>query len=110
MVSKNGFRSGSGEEFVKIGDVLRGEIRKLGLAKRARLSAVQTLWSEAIPPNLRLLTSVAGLSNGTLTIEVSNAALLSELTAYRKEELLANVRGQEGGERVRDIRFRLKGK
>lgn len=54
-------------------------------------------------------TKVLGLKNGTLLIGVGNSALLSELAAFHRHELLAKLRAADPEATIRELKFRLRG-
>jgi len=96
--------------FVKLGDVLSLEAKRLGLAKGLRLRAFTALWRKAAPPELTRQTRPISYRAGTLMVEVDSAALMAELVNFRHKELLTLLRREPDGGRINDIRFQLKGK
>jgi len=96
--------------FVRLGDVLKEEIRRRGLNKTARLRKADELWEAVAPEGARQFTSVVSLRGGKLTVEVSNAPLMSELANFHKAEILKQMREKGGDVVVNEIRFTLKGR
>lgn len=52
-------------------------------------------------------TRVGGVRHGVLSITVAHSALLEELAAFRKHDLLAALRRDAPGAGIHDIRFRV---
>jgi hypothetical protein len=50
--------------------------------------------------------SPLSLRSGTLSIGVNSAALLHEIQAFRRDDLLRFLQARMGAEKVRDIRLR----
>lgn len=91
-------------QFVPISEVLPELFKNLGLDGRNR--EVQDVWREIAGEELSAMTRVAALRAGILTVEVSEAALLHELTIYYKRDFLKTLQQRLRG-RVRDLRFKI---
>ena len=61
-------------------------------------------WREAAGHEFCQQTRVTGLRKGVVQVEVDSAALLQELSVYRKRELLLALRRVDAG--ISDIKFR----
>ena len=96
--------------FVRLGEVLRQELKRLGGQPKSRRRLVERLWTESVEPEVSRATRVLGLRAGILRVEVDSAALLSELAAYEKNAICERIRKAQGGGIVKDVRFYLKGK
>jgi len=96
--------------FVKLGDVLKKQIRKLGLNKNVRLRRIDAMWEKATSREVADMTMVVSLKQGTLTVDVANSVLMAELTSFHKKDLLGKLRALAEEFVINDIRFRLKGK
>ena len=107
-----GLRSRRDDEcgFVKLGDALKKEIRRLGLNKNARLRKLDTAWASVVSKEMEPFTFVVSLRGGKLTVEVSNAAIMSELVNFHKVEILKKMNAVCEKVAISDIRFVLKGK
>lgn len=67
-------------------------------------------WSDVAGPKIARQTRVVGINRGVLNVEVTNAALRSELTSFYKASLLEALQTRYGDLRIRDLKFRLKGR
>lgn len=88
------------------GRLLKRYLRSEGLERVARLEELHRLWRTAAPPEWRGETRVLGCRGGELEIGVRSSALLYELKAFRREELLRRLRAA-GGPPVHGLRLRL---
>ena len=96
--------------FVRLGEALRGELKRLGVRSKGRRRLAQELWTENVPLEVSRATRVLALKAGILAVEVDSAAMLSELVTYEKEAIRKRIAMAQGGGAVKDIRFYLKGK
>lgn len=83
-------------------------ITRLGLAQAGGNAQLRQAWSEAAGEAIAGRTRPVDIRRGVLHVDVSHAALLSELNAFHKPELLRALQVQ-GRLKIRDIKFRLKG-
>ncbi|HEU5118053.1 MAG TPA: DUF721 domain-containing protein [Isosphaeraceae bacterium] len=91
-----------------LGDVLGELFASRGYGRLRAVGALEAAWSEAVGEPACRQTRVAGLKHGVLTVTVAYPALLEELAAFRKSELLAALRRHEDlAGRLQDIRFRV---
>ncbi len=91
-----------------LGDVLGELFASRGYGRLRAVGALEAAWSEAVGEPACRQTKVAGLKHGVLTITVAHPALLEELAAFRKAELLAALRSHEDlAGRLQDLRFRV---
>jgi predicted nucleic acid-binding Zn ribbon protein len=67
----------------------------------------ESAWAAAVGPSLADQTRVASLRHGVLNVIVAHSALLEELAAYRKPEILEALRKVAPGTTIRDVRFRV---
>ena len=65
-------------------------------------------WAEAAG-DVAEQTRVVGLQRGRLVVACQSQALASELSAFRKRELLEALKEVMGGNAVEDIRFVVEG-
>lgn len=78
-----------------------------GIRRAPRTSAISDLWVRAAGPVIAADTRPDTLKRGVLTVEVRSASLLSELSGFRVDELLAKVVLADGSGRITGLRFRL---
>ena len=78
--------------------------RMRGGSKQRRL---QQQWAEVAGQEIAAHTRVIGFSRMILQVSVDSSVLLSELTAFHRDELLRKLREGEKPLLVRDIRFQL---
>ncbi|MEN8148484.1 MAG: DUF721 domain-containing protein [Planctomycetota bacterium] len=102
---KGGRRGGPAE---KVGKILERVLKEKGLHRPKELTEIDLAWRDVAGPEVSAETVVLGFRAGVLTIEVASAPLLSELTTYQREELLAALRTRWTGTYVQDIRFRIR--
>ena len=88
-----------------LGPVLRRVVKGLRLEERAREGALAAAWEKAAGADLAGRARPVEFAKGLLTVEVEGASLLQEVRGFRSRELLRALRGQQGGDRVREIRF-----
>ena len=68
---------------------------------------LEALWDKAVGQPYCCQTRVGDLRRGVLTVIVTHSALLQELSAFRKAELLDALRSNDMELSIRDIRFRI---
>ena len=99
--------------------VRRKEARLLGdavdtllwnMGKRGHQSRIERQWREAVGPKAAAHTRVAAFSGMVLRVEVDSSALLHELVAFRRADLLERLRSGDRPLLVRDVRFELAGR
>ncbi len=90
-----------------LGDALGALFAQKGLARLHAASELEAAWREAAGENVASRTKVGGVRHGVLSISVSHPALLEELSAFRKAELLATLRERVPHLSLHDIRFRV---
>jgi len=81
-----------------------------GLARVRGETQLAAVWSEAAGPEIAAGTQVRGIRRGVLQIDVANAALMGELAGFHKQSLLSTLQEQHADLRIRDLKFRLRGK
>ena len=91
----------------RVGDILKRVLKDAGLDRPERHGEIAAAWRDVAGPDVAAETGVQSFVRGVLTIRVSSAPLLSELTTYQKEELLAGLRARLTGTFVDQLRFRL---
>ncbi len=68
---------------------------------------LQEAWDAAVGESARRQTRLGEVRRGVLNVDVAHPALLEELAAFRKPELLAALRTGAPGTTIHDIRFRI---
>ena len=90
-----------------LGDALGALFATKGFARLRAASELEAAWAEAAGPEAAERTKVGGIRHGVLAITVAHPALLEELSAFRKPELLAALRDKVPGLNLLDVRFRV---
>ncbi|MFO1091812.1 MAG: DUF721 domain-containing protein [Planctomycetaceae bacterium] len=83
---------------------LRGHGRTFGSRQLAEL------WQRIAGREISERTKVIGLKNGTLQVGVATTALLGELTSFHQQRLLQALRSDPEGQRIKKLKFQLRGK
>ena len=91
-----------------VGDLIGQVVKQNGLGKRSPLEPLKRAWSEAVGRAAAESTRLKSFRSGTLTVEVTSAALAQELGVYHKRELVVRLRN-ETRLPVQDLRFRVVG-
>jgi len=92
----------------RVGDILKRVLREAGLDRPQQHAEIAQAWRDVAGPDVATETAVQSFRKGVLTILVNSAPLLSELTTYQREELLAALRTRLAGVFVDELRFRLR--
>jgi len=92
-----------------IGEAISDLIRARGLARRNSDRQLTGIWNQLSGERIAAATRVDGLKRGVLQISVSNAAMLNELVSFHRHSLLKALKSQEQTQKIRDIKFRLRG-
>jgi len=88
-----------------LGSVLSRLFAARGYGRVQAATEMQTLWAEIAGERVAGETRVLGLKNGILTIGVNSTPLMSELAAFHRENLLAQLQARRGSS-IRDLKFR----
>jgi len=91
----------------RVGDILKRVLKDAGLDRPEQHGEIAEAWRDVAGPDVAAETVVLSFRKGVLTIQVSSAPLLSELTTYQREELLAGLRVRLAGTFIDQLRFRL---
>jgi predicted nucleic acid-binding Zn ribbon protein len=89
-----------------LGKVLKRWVRKSGLLKASDRDRIWAAWQRLLGRDA-VHTRLEGLRNNVVLFTVDSSALLSELSSFRKQELIESLRVEVKTYFVRDIRFRL---
>ncbi len=91
----------------RIKDIVRQCLKMWGISHTAaaRQDRLAAIWQEIVDQETAVHTRVLGLRRGVLQVEVDSAARLQELTCFKKEQLLADLKEALPERHIRDIRF-----
>jgi predicted nucleic acid-binding Zn ribbon protein len=78
-----------------------------GYGRLRALGELEAAWMAAVGEPACRQTQVGGVRHGVLSVTVAHSALLEELAAFRKHDLLAALRRDAPGAGIQDIRFRV---
>lgn len=90
-----------------LGDLLGELFAARGYSRVQATGAVEAAWAEAVGAPADTQTRVQGVRHGILTVAVAHPALLEELAAFRKAELLTALRAALPTVRLLDLRFKV---
>ena len=91
------------------GDVLKKWIARSGLLRVSDRDRIWAAWQQLLGPDAPH-TALEGLKGNVAHFTVDSSALLAELKAFRKQELLEGLREEVRTYFVRDLKFRLEKK
>ncbi|MHB1557766.1 MAG: DUF721 domain-containing protein [Isosphaeraceae bacterium] len=90
-----------------LADILGELFTARGYGRSLARQELEDAWSAAVGEPLCRQTHLGEVRRGVLNVSVSHSALLEELSAFRKTELLAAVRQGAPGTTIHDIRFKV---
>ena len=90
-----------------LADILGELFTARGYGRSLARQELEDAWSAAVGEPLCRQTHLGEVRRGVLNVSVSHPALLEELAAFRKAELLAALRQGAPGTTIHDIRFRV---
>lgn len=90
-----------------LGDALSSLFAAKGFSRLRAASELEDAWIETVGESAAPQTKLGGLRHGVLSIIVAHPALLEELAAFRKSELLAALREKVPNLSLQDLRFRV---
>ena len=99
--------SGPGRGAQPLSDILGELFAAKGYGRLRAASELETAWRAAVGEVAGRQTKVGGIRHGVLNVTVAHSALLEELAAFRKPEILAALRRDAPGSAIHDIRFRV---
>jgi predicted nucleic acid-binding Zn ribbon protein len=100
--------SGSNQECPRALSTILSELFAVrGYGRLHTLGALEEAWNRAVGEPDCQQTHVCELRNGVLNVTVAHSALLEELRAFRKVELLNALRSTAIAVTIRDIKFRI---
>lgn len=90
-----------------LADILGELFTARGYGRSLARQELEDAWSAAVGEPLCRQTHLGEVRRGVLNVSVSHSALLEELAAFRKAELLAALRQGAPGTTIHDIRFKV---
>ena len=90
-----------------LSDILGELFTVRGYGRFLAQQELEDAWNAAVGEPLCRQTRLGEVRRGVLNVTVSHPALLEELAAFRKPELLAALRSGAPGTTIHDIRFRV---
>jgi predicted nucleic acid-binding Zn ribbon protein len=78
-----------------------------GYSRLRAVSALEEVWNQAVGEPHCHQTRIGEVRRGVLSVTVATSALLEELSAFRKGELLAALRRGAPESTIHDLRFRV---
>jgi predicted nucleic acid-binding Zn ribbon protein len=90
-----------------LADILGELFAARGYGRSLARQELEDAWSAAVGEPLCRQTHLGEVRRGVLNVSVSHPALLEELAAFRKAELLTALRQGAPGTTIHDIRFRV---
>lgn len=90
----------------KANQIISQLLAKKGFNQSESLQQIQTIWESLLDERLQGTTRATGIRAGKLMVIVSNAVVHQEL-AFRKTDLLKELKNSPIGNRIKDIRFQI---
>jgi predicted nucleic acid-binding Zn ribbon protein len=90
-----------------VADILGELFAARGFGRLQALGELEGAWNAAVGEPACRQTRLGEVRRGVLNVTVAHPALLEDLSAFRKSELLAALRRDAPGTVVHDIRFRV---
>ena len=90
-----------------LSDILGELFTARGYGRFLAQQELEDAWNAAVGEPLCRQTRLGEVRRGVLNVTVSHPALLEELAAFRKPELLAALRSGAPATMIHDIRFRV---
>jgi predicted nucleic acid-binding Zn ribbon protein len=90
-----------------LADVLGELFAARGYGRLHASNELEAAWEAALGEGYAGRTRLGDVRRGVLTVTVDHPALLEELSAYRKAELLRALRATARGSNVAALRFRI---
>ncbi len=89
----------------KIGQLLPGLLKKLGLEEKVADAGLVPLWKEAVGPNISSHTKPSGLQKGCLQVTVDTPIWKMELERHYQEKIIHKLAAKDS--RIKSLRFRV---
>lgn len=95
--------------FSLAGEVLENTISKIGLTNVMKEKMALVQWASVVGEKTAQVAKAVHISQGILTVITDNSVWSTELSFYKKK-YIAILNQQLGGDYVKDIQFKLKGR
>lgn len=91
----------------RIGDLISGVMKDLGLEQRLWERAITEEWPTLVGRQVAAHTRPGPLERGTLVVFVRHSTWLAELRHCGMQEILLNLQKRFGADRIRAVRLQL---
>lgn len=88
-------------------DIVKSALEHIKFEERRKNAEILNVWRNAIDPAIVEHTEPATLKNGTLIVNVDSSVWLSEISRFKKREILIKLQSCFGKEVIKNIKFRL---
>ncbi len=89
----------------QIGELAADLLKKVGLEARVWEQTLIAEWHALVGDAVARRARPGAIQRGVLSVYVSNAAWLNELSRYGKQAMLEKLQGRFGNGRIKDVRF-----
>ncbi len=89
-----------------LADLLKRWMKEARVADRLDPDSLFQRWKEVVGEEIASQTRILSAERGELLVEVGSAALLNELSTYRRHEILASLAEREEFRGIRKLRFK----
>jgi predicted nucleic acid-binding Zn ribbon protein len=90
-----------------LSEVLNALVSARGFGRLRGQAELEAAWEAAVGEPACRHTRPGAVRRGVLSVVVAHPALLEELSAFRKPDILAALRQTPAGAAIHDIRFRI---
>ena len=90
-----------------IGSAIAAFLKSSGLGRQFSHPELHQKWREIAGDTISRHTMIRGFKNGVITVVVDSSAWLSELSSFRKAELISQLNEDLHSLYIRDIKFRV---
>lgn len=90
-------------------DLVPKVLASLNVEQRVAESQIVKVWNQVIDPTIAAHAQPAGLTRGTLFVNVDSNVWLSEILRYRRTEILERIRHVVGAAMVQKVSYRVGG-
>ncbi len=88
-------------------DIVKSTLEHIKFEERRKNAEILNVWRNGIDPVIVEHTQPAILKNGTLIVNVDSNVWLSEISRFKKREILIKLQSCFGKEVIKNIKFRL---
>ena len=90
-----------------LSEILNSLVAARGYGRLRGRAELEAAWEAAVGEMASRQTRIGGIRHGVLSVTVAHPALLEELAAFRKPDILAALRRTTPGAAIQDVRFRV---